>query len=180
MSTHPNGSSLCLSCGLCCDGSLFERARLQPGEESFAAELGLTVLSVSGQKPRFELPCHLFQGCCSIYDQTRPRVCGAFKCKLLIKYENGAITLADGLGKIRHARAMQSELTGLLPAAADGTISLAKVKRQMQALSQVSADERRANIQFLLLAAKYEMLLRTHFLRQSSKKALPDMEQSVP
>jgi uncharacterized protein len=167
-----NGSKLCVPCGLCCDGSLFERARLQPGEEAFAASLGLTVLDAESERPAFRLGCHLFQGSCSIYDQPRPHICGGFKCSLLIKYEGGQVGLTEGLEKVSRARAMQSELGPLLPNPIQGVPSLAEIKRQMQALTD--ASQRRAHLNFLILAAQYEMFLRTHFLHRLAKNLPAD------
>jgi uncharacterized protein len=163
-SPPPNGSNLCLPCGLCCDGSLFERARLQAGEESFATSLGMAVLDKGGG---FYLPCPLFKSCCTIYNQPRPAVCADFKCKLLRNYENGQIGLSESLEKVQRARAMQSELVHLLPQPVEGLPSLAEAKRQMQILTD--AGQRRAHLGFLLLAAKYEMFLRSHFLRRLPK-----------
>ncbi len=176
---QPNGSNLCVPCGLCCDGSLFERATLQPGEQAFATSLGLTVLNAASEHPAFRLGCHLFQGNCSIYDQPRPNVCGAFKCSLLIKYEGGQVGLTESLEKVSRARAMQLELGHLLPNPIQGVTSLAEIKRQMQTLND--ANQRRAHLNFLMLAAQYEMFLRSHFLRRLPKnlpaEKLPGMEE---
>lgn len=69
---------------------------------------------------------------------------------------------------------MQAELSSLLPTSVDGISSRQEIKRQMQALAQASQEERRTHLSFLVLAAKYEMLLRKHFLLQFSKKNLPN------
>jgi hypothetical protein len=177
---HLHGSDLCLSCGLCCDGSLFERAYLHSDEKDLAKSLELIVLDEHSEKTGFRLPCNLFKGCCSIYEQTRPYVCGAFKCKLLLKYETDKINLASNLELIRRARTMQAELTHLLPKPIGGIVSLAEVKRQMWVLKEADAQQRRAHLNFLFLAAKYEMFLRTNFLLPVRGKNqltnLPEME----
>ena len=159
-----NGSDLCLPCGMCCDGSLFEIASLRPGEEAFTASLGMTVLHENISRSGFQLPCPLFQTRCTIYDQPRPAVCAGFKCKLLRKYENENIGISEAIEQVHRARAMQAELSSLLPTPASRLPSLAEVKRQMQALARGAESQRRVHLGFLLLAAKYELFLRNHFM----------------
>jgi hypothetical protein len=185
--TPPSGSALCIPCGLCCDGSLFERANLLAGEEAFTVGLGLKVLTDNGTKTGFELACPLFSGYCSIYDQPRPHICGAFKCKLLLRYENNLIDLAAGLEKVERVRVMQATLTKILPSPAQNPPSLSEIKRQMHALSQLGPQERRAHLSFLMLAAQYEMFLRNHFIITGKKKKsdkttteLPEMTNNTP
>ncbi len=108
------GSTLCTQCGLCCTGALHNQAALEPGEAGFAAALGLQV-KVS-DKPRFALPCPKLKGCaCSIYE-SRPAVCGRYKCQLLDNLENGLTDLPAALGKVRHAKGLIADLEGQLPA----------------------------------------------------------------
>jgi uncharacterized protein len=162
-----NGSNLCLACGLCCDGSLFERAVLKPGEETQAEKLGLVMISHDSSKPAFAQPCPAFKNeNCSVYLQ-RPNVCKGFKCGLLLKYENGLLGLPEALENVGRVRAMQVELGRLLPNPIQNLPSLAEIKRQMQALTE--ANQRRAYLDFLMLAAQYEMFLSTHFLRRLPK-----------
>ena len=67
---------------------------------------------------------------------------------------------------------MQAELSKLLPTAVNSSLSLGEVKREMQILSRAGQEERRTHLNFLILAAKYEMFLREHFLLQPRKKVL--------
>jgi len=172
----PNGSDLCIPCGLCCDGSLFAHAMLKPGEEAFAESLGLQVLRAQTPQPAFALPCHWFAGACNRYDQARPQVCGGFRCKLLVKYEQNTLEKEEGLEIIRRARAMQASLGGQAPQPSPLPLGLAEVKKQVQNLATV--EERRAHLGFITLAAQYEMFLRHHFLwqpRKTKAKELPSM-----
>jgi hypothetical protein len=87
-----DGSSLCLSCGLCCDGSLLRDVRVYPDERPAALGLRLTLID-DGTRLSFALPCPLFKdNRCSVYDE-RPRSCRAFRCGLLRKLDRGEITL---------------------------------------------------------------------------------------
>lgn len=69
-------SELCLSCGLCCDGSLFQLVKLQPGESD-------PRLRLVPEHEAFAQPCSCFAaGACAIYEQ-RPAACRDFRCRLL-------------------------------------------------------------------------------------------------
>ena len=73
-----DGSALCLSCGMCCDGSLFSNGLLVDDEEvGLARSLGLEILGgpEAGTSWKFRQPCACFQaGECAVYDQEKPGV----------------------------------------------------------------------------------------------------------
>lgn len=92
----------CLDCGLCCDGRLYVRARVTPGEESRMLESGLELLTYRGD-PFFRQPCpHFGCGRCTIYDE-RYRICRSFRCKLLKRYHAGEIDFNEARSKIEGA-----------------------------------------------------------------------------
>ena len=68
-------SSLCVDCGLCCNGSLHDAAALDEDEVDAARAVGLDVLR-NLDKTGFAFPCpKLDDTRCTIFGQ-RPRVCG--------------------------------------------------------------------------------------------------------
>jgi Fe-S-cluster containining protein len=78
--------SLCLRCGLCCDGSLFSFLGVQPGEVERLAARGL----VAETRPDGRLALGLTKGCpglsgktCTLYED-RPLACRDYKCLLLV------------------------------------------------------------------------------------------------
>src|SRR5688572_3259518 len=72
-------SALCQACGMCCDGSLFGRARLDADEVPAAKKNRLRIVANGAS---FEQPCSaLVDGACKIYDE-RPRACRGFVCRL--------------------------------------------------------------------------------------------------
>lgn len=83
--------SLCLSCGMCCDGTMFEVAAITPEEAArFEGRLHLT-----DDRQHLRLPCPALDGCrCTTY-LDRPKVCGAFKCLVLASLDSGEITDAE-------------------------------------------------------------------------------------
>jgi hypothetical protein len=104
---------------MCCDGTLFPIAAAGAEEAPLLDALGLTpAVSATGDRG-FRLPCPRFQdGCCSVYSQQRPEVCGAYRCALLPAYEAGAYTLDDCLDVIDEVRDVSHRLgvlTGVAP-----------------------------------------------------------------
>jgi hypothetical protein len=103
---------------MCCDGTLFGQAPLEPGEASVAQYLGLVAdEAVVGNS--FDLPCPAFaDGCCSYYAVTRPHVCGGYKCRPLMAYEAGDATLEECIEIVRLyqglARSLEDEM-GMVP-----------------------------------------------------------------
>lgn len=170
----PDGSALCLPCGLCCTGALFPRASLLPAEVDLARSLGLTINS-SGNRLGFDLPCHLYrQNRCSIYAATRPGVCGGYRCDLLKRFLAGAISLGQGFRVVESAQALLAEVTALLPP--DYTFT-----RFRRAFEQVAAaetglaglpDDLRQNPALLLAMGRLEW----YFIRQfdSTRNTQPE------
>ncbi|HEX7663472.1 MAG TPA: YkgJ family cysteine cluster protein [Polyangiaceae bacterium] len=99
--------ALCRSCGLCCDGSLFGRARLAPDEVASAKRHGLRVVANEGS---FEQPCSaLEKRTCTIYDE-RPQACRVFVCKLYDRQANEGGPLEEKLAIVARARTLLAEL----------------------------------------------------------------------
>ena len=105
--TAPDASDLCTQCGLCCDGTIYPKARAFPDDLTGLAEHGLTVLGKGeGEKLAFALPCPRLNGtCCTIYPQ-RFTVCRRFRCALLQKLDVGEIDVTSALATVAKARAL--------------------------------------------------------------------------
>jgi hypothetical protein len=99
------GSRLCLSCGLCCDGTLFELARAKPDERPHLQDLGLGYIEDSDGRTGFRQPCPAFEGCCSVYE-ARPSVCRRFRCNLLAKVIEGALPIEEAEGIVETAKGL--------------------------------------------------------------------------
>lgn len=98
MNTANQEQELCIACGLCCDGSLFEftPTRLEEQDGFEPAEVGLFKLNDGG----FAISqpcCHLHNKCCEIYQAVRPAICGKYKCKLLKNFLRDEITFSAAL-----------------------------------------------------------------------------------
>lgn len=95
-----SADSLCLSCGICCDGTLYGSVVLEPAERERVERVGLRVLvSVrQGQEPELTMPqpCSALRGVlCSVYED-RPASCARYECSLRRGVAAGA-PLAEAL-----------------------------------------------------------------------------------
>lgn len=107
----------CVGCGLCCDGTIYVRARAQPDEVERLTAAGLTVVRDS-EKVYFSHPCRFAAGgLCTIYDEPRFHVCSSFRCKLLKAYHDGDISREEAFGKVQQALALRSAVTAEAPEA---------------------------------------------------------------
>ncbi|NOS71719.1 MAG: YkgJ family cysteine cluster protein [Verrucomicrobia bacterium] len=99
--------TLCLQCGLCCNGVLFADVRRERGDDSpLFAQHG----------PRVPQPCPAFNhgDCtCALYAD-RPARCRKFECKQLLAVRAGAKTAEAALKKIRQARKLAAQVESLL------------------------------------------------------------------
>ena len=113
-SPTPKPGSLCLQCGICCDGTLFNAVELQPGDSATRlTALGLR-LRKSGAKDRFQQPCSALKGCrCDIY-RDRPTYCRQFRCRVLIQLGDGEISFDTALRLVRSARRKAAKISALM------------------------------------------------------------------
>lgn len=122
-------SALCLTCGLCCDGTLFGNVELQLGDDvDDLRRLGLDV-STRG-KPKFPQPCSALQAdCqCGVYAE-RPQQCRAFECALLQSVKAGRVSVAAAGQIIRRTRKQASRVRQVLGELGEGDERRALAKR---------------------------------------------------
>jgi Fe-S-cluster containining protein len=98
--------TLCLQCGLCCNGVLFADVRPEPGDPS----------PLFAGRSRVNQPCPAFNSgtcACAIYSE-RPARCRKFECRQLLDVRDGAITTDAALRRIRAARKLATKVEALL------------------------------------------------------------------
>lgn len=150
-----------MSCGLCCTGALHDFIYLQPDEVQCAADLGLPVRPA--EPPSFSLPCpKLVNRKCSIFPK-RPRVCGEYRCQLLIDKEAGSIDLASALQIVEQAHAL---LRSVQETVSEGTVPEARERAlnpDMGAGAQEPQGAREQLMKERLSVMALDMFLDRHF-----------------
>lgn len=102
--TLTNSQSLCIECGLCCSGFVFDDVELCDEKEAESVEcLGLEVDEEDGAFFLVQ-PCRALNGNkCGIYEY-RPECCRSFECLLLKDYQESKVTKDDALRLIKSIR----------------------------------------------------------------------------
>ena len=102
--------AVCIGCGLCCDGTLFAYAVLNPGERGNLPEKLEEQSYTEDGKDYFSLPCQYFEGKCMIYNLKRADVCSSYRCRLLKDLAAAKITTDDAHGLVYGAKEMRDEI----------------------------------------------------------------------
>ena len=99
---------------MCCDGTMFQIVRMQPGE--VPAELGKLGLKIRCRDGEYfmEQPCSgLREKRCTVYDR-RPVRCRLFNCQQLRRVECGEIPESEAMGMIVETRRLVDRVRGLI------------------------------------------------------------------
>ena len=101
---------ICLSCGFCCDGTLFHKAILNRGEKE---NLPISIKKryfQENDKEYFKLPCTYFNNLCTIYKEKKANVCSAFRCQLLKNYSQNKISQKEAFNIVNKAKIIRQNL----------------------------------------------------------------------
>lgn len=112
------GEQLCLACGLCCDGTLFDLVKLEASDDVAKVKaLGLPVKVSRGKVPiaRFPQPCAALcaDRSCRLYTD-RPWQCRVFECRVFKDAKSGRVTFASALRIVKQARRRADNIRRLL------------------------------------------------------------------
>lgn len=81
MNNPKQEQDICVNCGLCCDHTLFDIVIIQK-DEFVDSTFTDNEIEYEGNR-YFKLPCPYFKGCCTIYNELKPRRCGEYRCNIL-------------------------------------------------------------------------------------------------
>jgi len=154
------GSPLCLACGLCCNGELFENTVILPHE---CAALGLAP-KVASDVAELPQPCRFHAaGACAIYAQ-RPDACDRFRCRLLSAVVAGEETLSRALRLVADFKVIVAELGELTPPGQDTRSRRMELETDWRAATRRrDATEVQRAIAFRLADARRSLMVETYF-----------------
>lgn len=104
---------ICVTCGFCCDGTLFSTATLEKGEKGKLPEKMVAAYGKNGDYEFFTLPCAYFDQKCTIYNQKKAHVCSSFRCKLLKDFDKNERTQQEALDIVANAMQLKEEVQEL-------------------------------------------------------------------
>jgi len=159
---------ICVTCGFCCDGTLFLRACLNPGERGNLPEKMESQSFMDKGKEYFTQPCLYFSGKCTIYDSKKADVCSSYRCQLLKDFAVGKGSLAEALETVAEAMSMRAEIIGeyCRISGSGGGISFRQILIEMGNLQKAGLQKEALSTDYELLLIKcniFEALLIKHF-----------------
>jgi hypothetical protein len=163
-------SDLCLSCGMCCNGTLFNYAPLNDGEHETVVRLEISSRSeVAKDKTSFSLPCSRLDGArCTCYGEGRPAICGDYACKLLVSLVDGTTPFAEAQKLVIRTREISDRVRKQLESEVenDGRQSIFQLTRALSKRMNAAPDPRtfrRERGELFLGLATLRMSLESHF-----------------
>lgn len=151
-------SNICLSCGLCCNGTLIGFVHLDGDELSSVSEFMEIVKE--GNQGFFLQPCDkLGPGGCSIYSN-RPKQCSKFNCGLLNAVEQKEIDFNAAVDVIKRVRQLKRTIEKTLLNLTFNlksksfyfqTLELKKLLRKMENQSPLSHHHQKLNAELCQL-----------------------------
>ena len=155
--------SICVGCGLCCDGTLHGRTTVRPDDEARVARAALEIMEEGGKR-FFEQPCpNLECSKCTVY-ATRPEVCRTYRCNLLRSLDRGRIDEIDARDKIATAQKLRATVRKIDATAITPAQRSALTRRFKDQLSDLVGAPRAEIARALLDVAVLEHFLNRWFL----------------
>lgn len=152
-----HATSLCVSCGLCCNGVLYSNVKVSPDEVSAGS-----VVDQSDDGLQVRLPCrHHEQGRCNIYHD-RFSKCRSFRCELLKKLDSGEVALPDALETVSRAKAMVARLAALDPELAHYAYRAARRRESRPSAGAVDRDAAQLWVESVALEMFLDRMFRNH------------------
>lgn len=132
--------TLCTTCGLCCDGTLFADVELGPAEAARLEIMGMEVEQEDRSVGLLSQPCAALRGTrCGIYAH-RPACCRVFECRLLQNAARGAVTVERALEQIADAREQIRQVRAMLRGLGHRDESLPLKERCAETLAEVGGS----------------------------------------
>ncbi len=99
---------ICIQCGFCCDGTLFDHAVVYP-KEVIREDLRGLLFSEDGSD-FFNMPCPHSNVSCSVYNEEKPQVCSKYSCQVLKNVGLQKITKNDAISLVQKAISLKEDV----------------------------------------------------------------------
>ena len=99
---------VCIRCGFCCDGTLFDHAIVYPNEV-IREDLKKNLFTVD-EDQFFSLPCPHSNTSCQVYNEKKPQICSKFSCQVLRNLREGILSKLDAIEIINQTRSLREEV----------------------------------------------------------------------
>ncbi len=166
-----DAAGLCVACGLCCDGTLFNRAKTSPAEAPRVRSFGVEVYA---SETHFVLPCPRLDGtACTIYAE-RFTVCRTFRCALLKKVESGEVDRSRADALVAEAKRLRGAATARYSAAGNATARGQRILETADWASRADPVDRAGAAQTYLALAALERFVQNHFRLPPKSALAPD------
>jgi len=172
-------TTICVGCGLCCDGSMYPNVEVGGDDRIEILETAGLLFSTRNDVARFRQPCGVFDGCkCTVYS-SRPAVCRDYRCLLLRRFEAGEISHEDARALIDRTLALRDRvrpaLTALIaPEKPEALSTLYRLTAAKHDSAPDPAAARREHADLLLDVAALRVLLSREFEPRDSKSHQPE------
>lgn len=164
-----DGGSLCISCGICCDGTLFNRVGIR--SEADVEQLRDTPVTIrtADDEQWFPQPCVAFEGCCSIYEQ-RPTACRKFACSLLHRHGLGDVSTDEAQRVIRQTIELRDRaIAAMRPLLPHTDMSFHEMQARVSHARAATGVTTPEQIQMLLDIGATKRLISKHFAPDQPK-----------
>jgi Fe-S-cluster containining protein len=168
-------SRLCLACGMCCNGTVYDDARLEAEEVPAAAAAGFSTCQPATGGVGFALPCHYLDGkACTIYEQWRPDVCSSYFCSLQERAASGECTEAEALELIATTLGLRQRVVSVMRPGETFRQARARFDTLATAGAALSSEDAALAVRMLVL----ERMLDQHFRKPGEERVRAPAEAS--
>ena len=176
---RPDGTPLCIDCGLCCNGVLYGHVDVPNDEVDELVALGFAIHRDT-ERPTFQQPCPMLRGTlCSVYAD-RPSTCRKYRCALLTRYQNEELSLEESISIVAKAKELVREVNEGLPA--NATLRTLRNERSANfaGIESVAENDRAQFTRRHLRLAMLERFLDRYFRKESDKVFVDTMAADEP
>ncbi len=159
---------ICVTCGLCCDGTLFEWATVEEGEKAELPKKLQQKCFSAEEREGFKQPCPYFENKCTIYFQKKAHICSVFRCQLLKDLFEETINHSDAKNVVKNAIELRNEIFQIYKVNyKPGTkLSFTELLCELRKKNTTNIESNRKDLDLELLMFKFnilEILLVKHF-----------------